>query len=227
MTNGIGMEDVVFYARVGPENVKKLTASSDAAVFTIVSKDTMANSGTSYGELLAMSGFGPWMVNEAVGSLIGKGFLTTDAKLAYASSMASDVPAAVTAANVAATAVPVTQVSKDFSPPDILVPSSQSQNMDLSPEIASAISNSPTEQLVDSHAKKDAKKEKKGNMMNLMDGLSTGRLIDNISDKNDFTSAMENVGGNMGSMMEGLSLRMPSVPLDGTLPGDKRDDEEE
>ena len=222
MANGIGMDDTVFYAKVGPENLKKLGASSEAAIFQMIYKDTMANMPTSYAELKEIDGFGTWMINEAIGSLIGGGYVTTNPKEAYVSSSSvSNVPAALTAANDAIpTGVPAVNPN-DYSPPDILIPGGTSNA--LSPEVAKAIG-MDQEVTMDSHEKKDAKKSKK-NAMNLMDGLSTGRLIDHIGDKNNFGSAMQDVGSNVGSMMEGLSLKMPSAPLYDPRGKDDEDDE--
>jgi len=200
MANGIGMEDTVFYAKVGPENLKKLGASSEAAIFQMIFKDTLANMPTSYSELKEIDGFGAWMINEAIGSLIGGGYITTNPKEAYVSSSSlSDIPAAVVAANEAVP-VGVPSVNSTYAPPDILIPGGNNSSS-LSPEVAKAIG-VDQEVTMDHHEKKDAKK---GNVMNLMDGLSTGRLIDHIGDKNNFGS----------TMMENLSLKMPSVPLDG------------
>lgn len=227
MANGLSMEDVAFYAKVGPENLKKLGSSSEAAVFQLIVKDTTAGSGCSYSELVAVSGFPAWMVNESIGSLSGKGFITTDEKASYSiASVKSEIPASVIAANEAAAVIP--SAGKEFSPPDIFIPSF-ANNSDLPPEIANAISNAPASETIDSHAKKDAKKDKKDkpNMMNLIDGLATGRLIDHIGDKNDFGTAMQDVGGNVGSMMEGLSLKMPSVPMGGERPSEEEEDNNE
>lgn len=238
MANGIGMEDVAFYAKVGPENLKKLGASAEAAIFTMVLKDTISGLGCSYEELKEVSGFGVWQVNEAIGSLMGKGYLTTNQKEMYtSSSFVSDIPAAVVAANETVPSVGVPSASVErYSPPDILIPGGGSSSVPpsspplssdsgLTPEMARAIG-IDYQETISSHAKKDAKKGKdKGNVMNLMNGLSTGRLIDNISDKNDFSSAMQNVGGNMGTMMEGLTLKMPSVPMDGREMKDVYEDE--
>ena len=229
MANGLGMEDTVFYAKVGPENLKKLGASSEAAIFQMIYKDTMANMPTYYSELREIDGFGAWMINEAIGSLIGGGYITTNPKEAYVSSSSSfsNVPAAVMAANEAVPSnvgIPSASVEQ-YAPPDILIPGgSSSATSNLTPEMASAIGmDYPQQETVNSHAKKDAKKEK-GNMMNLMNGLSTGRLIDHIGDSNNFGKSMESVGGGMGTMMEGLSLKMPSVPMDGRSSEDEEDD---
>ena len=220
MANGIGMEDVVFYAKVGPENLKKLGVSTEGAVFQTISQDTVTGSGSSYKEILMIgnpsskSGFPQWMVNEAIGSLSGKGYITTNPEEAYEldSSFASDIPASVVAANNAVAAIPVASV-ESYSPPDILIPGGNSSSLSssLSPEIANAIG--VDQEVVNSHSKKDAKKEKKVNMMNLMDGLSTGRMMDAMGKKNDFGDSMKDVG--VGSLMEGLSLKMSSIPLDG------------
>jgi hypothetical protein len=229
MASGIGMEDTVFYAKVGPENLKKLGASSEAAIFQMIFKDTMANMPTYYSELREIDGFGAWMINEAIGSLIGGGYITTNPKEAYVSSSSSlsNVPAAVTAANEAVPSVGVPAVNNQYSsPPDMLIPGGTS-SASLSPEVANAIGVDYSQETVNYHAKKDAKKEKKGNVMNLMDGLSTGRLIDHIGDSNEFGKSMENVGGGMGTMMEGLSLKMPSVPLDGRRMKGAYEDEDE
>jgi hypothetical protein len=236
----VGMEDVVFYAKVGPENLKKLGVSTEAAVFQRISQDTSMGSGSSYSELLTVgnpssrSGFPPWMVNEVIGSLSGKGFITTNPEEAYAldsAALASSVPASVAAANAAAVGTSSIGGVEQYAPPDILIPSGSrsSSSSSLSPEIAKAIGVDYQES-IDSHAKRDSKdsgKKKKGNMMNLMDGLSTGRLIDSIGGNNDFGKSMENVGGNVGTMMDGLSLKMPSVPLDGREMKDAYEDEDE
>jgi hypothetical protein len=225
MVNGIGMEDVVFYAKVGPENLKKLGASSEAAIFQMIFKDTMANMPTYYSELREIDGFGAWMINEAIGSLIGGGYITTNPKEAYASSSASSgVPSAVVAANEAVPSVSSVSAER-YSPPDILIPGGGSNSSsNLSPEIADAIGidyRSSDQEIVGSHSKKDAKK---GNMMNLVNGLSTGRLIDNLgtkkeADVNDDDERKENHVG----MMETMSFTMPSISLDGRK---KEEDEE-
>ena len=220
-TNEFEGAKIRYYAVNG--DVRGLTFNEMIVLKIIAEDDTTDLKGANKMECAEESGLPMMAVNESLRSLLAKGRITSTPQGAGAV-MTMETPVAAPSAEIySQTKIPVSAVNKELNPPEILVPRSLS-NGDIPPEIAAAITNASSsgDQMVaiDSHAKKDA-----NNVMNLMDGLSTGRLMDHINEKADFSGAMKDVGGGMGTMMEGLSLKMPSVPLDGTLPGKENEKE--